>query len=83
VSGLAGGALATGGQRAHDDAVTDFPSGYALANLGDGARHLVAHNLRLRDALVHMPQVDVQISAAEAAVRNVDAHLAWSRRNED
>ena len=50
------------------------------ADLGDGARHLVADHLRSTDAPVHVPVGDVEVGAADAAVGDVEPHLARAGR---
>ena len=67
-------------ERTDDDGVAGLEAGDVRADLGDGARHLVADHLRSTDAPVHVPVRDVEVGATDAAVGDVEPHLARAGR---
>src|SRR5262249_32399428 len=81
VSRAAGGAAPARVERADRDAVAGRPSGDAVAGDRNRSRHLVADHLRERDAVVHFPVKDMQVRAADAAVRYLDLYLSGARRD--
>ena len=51
----------------------------AAAQRGDGARHLVPHDVRQRQAVRHGAVKQVEIGAADAAEGNPNLHLPGAR----
>src|SRR5581483_434167 len=69
-------------ERSDDDRVADVEALDALPDGGDGAGHLVADHLRRPHAVIHRSVGDVEVGAADAAVGDVEAHLARAGRDE-
>ena len=72
--------LAARVERPHDHLVAGMEAFDSLADLGDRPRHLVPDHLRRANPRVHRPVRDVQVGAADAAVRDLQPHLSRSRR---
>ncbi len=77
---LVRGHLAACVERTDDDGVAGLEAGDVRADLGDGARHLVADHLRSTDPPVHVRVRDVEVGATDAAVGDVEPHLARAGR---
>jgi hypothetical protein len=77
---LAGRAMATVNQRPYHRFVAGPEAGYAFAHFRHRTGHLMTDYLRHFDAVVHMPQVDVDIRSADAAVNYVQPGLSRPRR---
>src|SRR5260370_42077877 len=77
--GGAGWASTARVERANCDAVAGLPSANAVADGRDGPRHLMSDYLGERYPVVHFSVEDVEIGAADAAVRYLDLNLfgAW------
>ena len=67
-------------ERPDDDRVAGTEPLDPRADLGDRPRHLVANDLRRPHPSVHRAMSDVQVGAADAAIRDVEPHLPGGRR---
>ena len=84
VAGQARGTRPTPTQRHDGHRVAHGPPGDVRTQLGDPTGHLVPDHRWRGDPLIHGAVQDVQVGAADAGVRDVDAYLArtWRLRRE-
>ena len=80
MSAPAGGATAAMIQRTHDHPFADCYVCNVLADGGDRARHFMADDPVIADPLIHVPEIDVKVRAADTAIFHVDLDLARTRR---
>ena len=79
MSGGAGRTVAAGVEGHNRDAVAQLPLGDSGASLGDGPRHLVPEDRRHLDSLIHGAMENVQIGAANSAMRHIDSYFTSAR----